>query len=277
MLCCFSKQQMDAIRIENAEGLAFLSGVPDASVDLVLTDPPYIISRDSGMNQLHQHAQNGTGTKTEEEWLRHKQKHNLPNDDKKQNYMRYGTTYGRKYAVATDYGDWDSSFTTEQLALFVEQFYRKLRDGGTLILFFDLWKLSDLHAIMTQAGFRQIRFIEWIKTNPQPLNSSKNYLTNCREVALVGVKKGKPTFHSRQDNGIYSFPLQGGKDRCHPTQKNTDLFAALIEKHSNPGDLVLDTFLGSGTTAVACQRTNRRFLGCEASPAYFRLAQQRIT
>ena len=66
---------------------------------------------------------------------------------------------------------------------------------------------------------KQIRFIEWIKTNPQPLNSSTNYLTNCREIALLGVKGGKPIFNSKYDNGKYEFPLQGGKERFHPTQK----------------------------------------------------------
>ena len=55
--------------------------------------------------------------------------------------------------------------------------------------------------------------IEWIKKNPQPLNSSLNYLTNCREIALMGVKKSKPTFNSKYDKGIYEFPLQGGKNR----------------------------------------------------------------
>ena len=72
--------------------------------------------------------------------------------------------------------------------------------------------------------FKQIRYIEWIKTNPQPLNSSVNYLTNCREIALLGIKGTKPTFNSKYDDGIYKFPLQGGKNRFHPTQKSLNLF-----------------------------------------------------
>ena len=65
---------------------------------------------------------------------------------------------------------------------------------------------------MEKCGFKQIRFIEWIKTNPQPLNSKVNYLTNCREIALLGIKKSKPTFNSKYDNGlydneIYQFPV----------------------------------------------------------------------
>jgi site-specific DNA-methyltransferase (adenine-specific) len=111
--------------------------------------------------------------------------------------------------------------------------------------------------------------IEWIKTNPQPLNSSVNYLTNCREIALLGIKGSKPTFNSKYDNGIYMFPLQGGKARFHPTQKSVSLFEELIKKHSNENDTVLDTFLGGGTTAIACRNTKRGFKGCEISTEYF--------
>lgn len=111
--------------------------------------------------------------------------------------------------------------------------------------------------------------IEWIKTNPQPLNSGVNYLTNCREIALVAIKGAKPTFNSRYDNGIYMFPLQGGKLRFHPTQKSLALFEELIKKHSNENDVILDTFLGGGTTAIACKNTGRQFKGCEILQEYY--------
>ena len=94
-------------------------------------------------------------------------------------------------------------------------------------------------------------------------------MTNCREIALIGVKGGKPTFNSEYDNGIYKYPLQGGKNRFHPTQKSLLLFEELIDKHSNEGDLVLDTFLGSGTTAIACKNKKRKFTGCEISQEYY--------
>ena len=64
------------------------------------------------------------------------------------------------------------------------------------------------------------------------------------------------------------FPLQGGKKRFHPTQKSLQLFTELIKKHSKENDVVLDTFLGGGTTALACKETKRRFIGCEISPEF---------
>jgi site-specific DNA-methyltransferase (adenine-specific) len=65
------------------------------------------------------------------------------------------------------------------------------------------------------------------------------------------------------------FPLQGGKNIFHPTQKSLSLFEELITKLSNEYDVVLDTFLGGGTTAIASKNTNRIFKGCEISTEYF--------
>lgn len=231
----------------------------------------------------------------------------------KKDFLKYGSIYGKKYAVTTNYGKWDSEFTLEKLDLFVKHFYRILRPGGTCIIFFDVWKLTDLKDIMErsgpakkrtvpknpkkneseedfltrkkevldnpykQHGFTKLRFIEWIKTNPQPINSSATYLSNCREIALVGVKGTQSaTFNSKYDNAIYEYPIQGGKERFHPTQKSLPLFEDLINKHSNEGDLVLDCFAGSATTAIAAIETGRNFVGCELDEEYFRKASERI-
>jgi len=262
------------IEIQNMDGLEYLSTIPDGSIDLILTDPPYIISKETGMNIHYNKVKQNEEqkiefVKTEEEWVKYKTENGITNDEKKENYMKYGTIYGKKYCVKTDYGVWDSDFTMEILENFIREYYKKLKNGGTVIIFFDLWKISFLKEIMEKHKFKQIRFIEWIKTNPQPLNSNVNYLTNCREIALLGVKGAKPTFNSKYDNGIYMFPLQGGKNRFHPTQKSLGLFEELITKHSNENDVVLDTFLGGGTTAIACKNTKRNFKGCEISKEYF--------
>ena len=261
------------IEIQNIDGLQYLSTIANNSIDLILTDPPYIISRETGMNTHYNKVKqnetnNVTFVKTAEEWNTYKLENNIGDDKGKDKYMKYGTIYGKKYCVQTNYGEWDSEFTIEKLEQFISEYYNKLKKGGTLIIFFDLWKISYLKDIMEKYKFKQIRLIEWIKTNPQPLNSKLNYLTNCREIALIGVKGSKPTFHSSYDNGIYMYPLQGGKNRFHPTQKSLVLFQELIKKHSNENDTVLDTFLGGGTTAFACKNTNRKFKGCEISKEY---------
>ena len=280
--------------ILNQDGLEFLS-IPDQSVDLVLTDPPYITSRDSGMDKWVDHIAErdakGDNVCSEDQWQELKTniewnifvEGNVHIKDwaknlvkYKKDYLKYGSIYGKKYAVRTNYGKWDSEFTMEDLQLFINHFYRVLKPGGTCIIFFDLWKITPLKDQLESAKFKQIRFIEWLKTNPQPINSKVNYLTNCREIALIGIKKSKPTFNSSYDKGVYEYPIQGGKDRFHPTQKNTKMFQELIEKHSNEGDLVLDCFMGSGTTAIAAMNTGRKFTGCELDKEYFTKSMERI-
>lgn len=262
------------IDVQNVEGLTYLSTIPNNSIDLILTDPPYIISKESGMNEHYNNVKyneenNITLVKTQQDWEEYKEENAIFDDENRSKFMKYGSIYGKKYCVKTDYGEWDSEFTMEMLEQFISEYYKKLRKGGTMIMFFDLWKITPLKEMMEKHKFKQIRMIEWIKTNPQPRNSRVNYLTNCREIALVGVKDGSPTFNSSYDNGIYMHPLQGGKNRFHPTQKSLPLFEELILKHSNENDVVLDTFLGAGTTAIACKKTNRKFRGCEILEEYY--------
>jgi len=310
---------MNNISILNKEGLEFLSELADNSIDLVLTDPPYVISQETGMDRwVHHVAKQDKAVasyaaktpeaqediihpniKTEKQWLQYKtlwewlswfhisgidtldkktiEEDILPSLKKmKRDFLKYGSIYGKKYAVRTKYGPWDEDFTLQQLNFFVQEFKRVLKPGGTCIIFFDLWKLSYLKEQLECAKFKQLRFIEWIKTNPQPINSQRNYLTNCREIALLAVKGGKPTFNSSYDKAIYEYPIYGGKDRFHPTQKSLPLFEDLILKHSNEGDLVLDCFSGAGTTAVAALNTDRKFIGCELEKDSFEKSLERV-
>jgi site-specific DNA-methyltransferase (adenine-specific) len=263
-----------SISVENMCGLEYLKTLDPNSIDLILTDPPYIISKSSGLdkhynNVKYNEANDINEVKSEAEWTNYKLQNAIEDDTHKSNYIKYGSIYGKKYCVKTDYGSWDSDFSLATLEKFIELYYSKLKKGGTLIMFFDLWKITNLKDLLEKYNFKQLRFIEWIKTNPQPRNSKVNYLTNTREIALLGVKDSNPTFNSSYDNGIYSYPLQGGKNRFHPTQKSLALFEELIKKHSNEGDIVLDTFLGSGTTALACKNTKRLFKGCEIDKTYY--------
>ncbi len=233
----------------NKEGLTLLKELEDSTVDLVLTDPPYIISRESGMNNLF-NAEDKSKAK-----------------------------YGDKFAIQTDYGDWDSKFTLDALNKFIQEYYRVLKPGGTCILFFDLWKIESLKALLEDSKFYKLRFIEWIKTNPVPINSKISYLTNSREIALCCNKKGKSTFNSKYDNGIYEYPIYQGVrnvDRIHPTQKSLPLFEDIIKKHTNKNDLVLDTFGGSATTYIASLKTKRNCISCEVDLDYYNKSKKRI-
>ena len=226
---------------KQTDSLSLMKELEKETVDLVLTDPPYIISKPSGFKSV--------------------------------------VTGEKRFAVSTEHGEWDKpeNFSLEDLGDSINEYYRVLKKHGTAIVFCDLWKISDVKRIMIAARFKQIRFIEWIKTNPVPLNSSRNYLTNAREVALLGVKVSKPTFHSKYDNGVYQFPICHEKGRFHPTQKPLMLMHQLIEKHSNPGDVVLDTFAGAATTLLAAKKSGRGFIGCELDQEYFDKAKKRLS
>tara|TARA_R110002020_G_scaffold66563_12_gene174986 strand:- start:464 stop:1171 length:708 start_codon:yes stop_codon:yes gene_type:complete len=229
---------MSDIDFRKQEGLEFLSGLEDDSVNLILTDPPYEISRPTGF----------LGSE--------------------------GKNTIERFKMSYEFGEWDKQ--NMNLYPFVKEMYRVLKPHGTCIIFYDLWKITPLAEMMKELKFKQMRFIEWIKTNPVPINSKINYLTNSREIALAGVKKSKPTFHSEYDNGVYRYPIYHAKDRFHTAQKSVKLFDDLIKKHSNEGDLVLDCFAGAATTAISCINTNRNFIGCEIDEDYYIQAQQRI-
>ena len=215
----------------------FLQSLGKNSVDLVLTDPPYAVSRKTGFSSV----KNGV----------------------------------QRFAVSMDFGEWDHQQI--DLAAFASETYRVLRRGGTAIVWYDFWKISSLYDALADAGFKMLRLIVWNKTNPVPLNSKCIYLSNSREMAVVGVKGGSPTFNSAYDSGDYSYPIprHGGK-RIHPTQKPLDLFRELVRKHSNSGDLVIDPFLGSGTTAVAAIEEGRAFAGCDIDESYILAAKSRM-
>lgn len=216
---------------------AFLGGLAEGSVDLILTDPPYAISRNTGFQHI--------GKKSVE-----------------------------RFAVSMEFGEWDQQEIN--LTTLAHSAFGALRKGGTAIVFYDVWKITKLAEALSSAGFVQLRLIEWMKTNPVPLNSKINYLTNAREVAVLAVKGGKPTFNSVYDNGVYNFPIPRGK-RLHPTQKPLRLFKELVQKHSLEGDLVVDPFLGSGTSAIAALECSRRFKGCDVSAKYASIAQKRLS
>lgn len=223
----------------NESCFELLPKIKSNSVDLILIDPPYEISRPTNF-------QSGelTGTNTD------------------------------RFRISMDFGEWDKNFSG--LDFVVKEGYRILKQGGTMICFYDIWKIETLKKLYDDNKFKQVRFIEWVKTNPVPINSKINYLSNAREVAVSAIKVSKPTFNSSYDNGIYSMPICHDKGRFHPTQKPQALMEQLITKHSNEGDLVLDCFAGSCTTGIAALKTNRNFIGCELDENYFSQAESRI-
>ena len=225
------------IRFENRDGLEQLAEVEDNSVRLVLTDPPYLIAHIGPTGKAYEHF------------------------------------------------DTEDSFTMDQLEKFVKEWYRVLAPGGTLICWFDTFKVGDLKAMCERAKFGgRYRFIQWIKDGGNQVEVKQAYV-GWGESALVCSKPpakeivfnnkdedGKATAH----RGLFTSRTPRGKVRFHPTQKPVDLFEELICLHTNPGDTVLDSFCGSGTTLVAAELTKRSFIGAELNKEYFDKANERL-
>ena len=221
----------------------YLKQIKNKSIDLILVDPPYLISRKSNFKNYSDKANSDIITK-----------------------------YG-KHSI--DFGDWDKDDIDWNLLF--KEYYRVLKDGGTLIFFFDIWKSTMIKDIAEFYKFKQPRVCQWQKTNPVPINSKINYLSNANEYFFTFIKGKKPTFHSEYDNGTYRYPLCHGKERLeHPTQKPLSLIIDLVKKHSNEGDLVLDTFAGTGTTGEACLMLKRNYILIERDENYFSLIKNRL-
>lgn len=223
--------------------MEYLCDIPDNYIDLILIDPPYLVSRDTNFSS------------------------NIK-DKNSQCAKKYGK-------ISYDFGDWDKKELNWDFLF--KQFKRILRDGGTLIIFYDGFKMQELYEMGELYKFKQPRLNIWQKTNPVPINSKVNYLSNSREYFISFVKGSKPTFNSEFDNGLYMYPSCKGKERTiHPTQKNIKLIEDLIKKHSNEGDRVLDCFSGSGTTAKACKNLFRNFYCCEIDKTFYEISLNRI-
>ena len=220
-----------------------IKNIESKSVDLILVDPPYLISRPSGFS-------------------------NYSDDASKELITKYGK-------VSIDFGDWDKGELDWNF--FFKEYNRVLKDGGTLIIFYDVWKSTEIKTMADKYKFKQPRVCQWQKSNPVPINSKLNYLSNAIEYFFTFVKGKKPTFHSVYDNGVYRYPICHGKERYeHPTQKPLQLITDIVNKHSNPGDLVLDNFAGTGTTAHACILTDRKYIVMERDEKYFEIIKSRI-
>lgn len=210
--------------------------VEGIQVDLLLTDPPYCVSR---------------------------------------NHQLGFSNMGR---AGMNYGEWDYNFDQKEWINLCAPF---VRDGGSIIIFNDWKNLSYLVEALTENDFQIKDLIRWEKTNPMPRNVNSRYVMDF-EVALWAVKGKKKWTFNKPTNLPYLRPvfktsiLLGGKKRIHPTQKSLEVFLELIKIHSNENDLVFDPFSGSGTTAVACQKLKRKFIGSEIDKSYYEKAILRL-
>lgn len=220
-----------------------LKKIEDKTIDLVLTDPPYQLD---WRQSIH--------FKNSKSMFHHKNETSI----------------------------WDIGVKVLYKILFKE-FDRIVKYEGSVIIFvrseFITWAVEEAKA----NNFDNKATIIWNKTNPMPQVRKKNYLSAIETILWVArYNKAKCpfTFNFKTQNemhNIISLPLCGGSERTeHPTQKPLKLISYLLEIHSNTNNLIIDPFMGSGTTGVACKKLGRNFIGIEREEKYFNLAKKRI-
>ena len=142
---------------------------------------------------------------------------------------------------------------------------------GSVYIWCGTEQISQIRGFLVDNGF-STRVGVWEKTNPSPMNGQHIWLSGI-ELCAYG-KKPKATFNEFCKNTVWRFP--SGRSKLHPTQKSLALFKYLVNVSSNENDIVLDPFIGSGTTAVACENLNRRWIGIEINHDYCEITKQRI-
>lgn len=172
-----------------------------------------------------------------------------------------------------DFGEWDKDF---DLFSYIDKVFKLLDKNGSFIVFNDWKNLGDIVKYCEKLGFSTKDMIRLEKTNPMPRNRDRRYITDFECAVWFTMPKAKWVFNRQNIN--YERPKYIGsiEKGLHPTQKNLGLIEWLVKIHSNDSQIILDPFMGSGTTGVACKNLNRRFIGIELDENYFNIAKERI-
>lgn len=183
-------------------------------------------------------------------------------------------TIGR---AGIDFGEWDKGFDQFE---WLNRLPKILNKNGSVVIFNDWKNVGEIAKYCETIGLEIKDLLRWEKTNPMPRNRDRRYITDY-ECAIWLVKKGaKWTFNRLSETyqrPKFIYGLVGGKDKVHPTQKPVKLMEELLLIHSNEDDIILDCFMGSGSTGVACMNTNRKFIGVELDESYYGVAEKRIS
>ncbi len=167
-----------------------------------------------------------------------------------------------------DYGEWDNQLGMEEQ--WVEEMIRVTR--GTLIIFCGMEQFSSIFLRMKKEF--STRCLIWHRTNPNVINCDKLYIESS-DFAVYG-KRSKSTYNPKYKHNLFNYPVVHNKKRFHPTQKPIKLFEELVLDTTKEGDVVLDPFSGSGTSAEAAFRTGRKFICIERNEEYYLKSLKRM-
>ena len=213
---------MESITLWQGDCLELMKNIPNGSVDLVLTDPPYGIDFQSNFR---------------------KNKFNKIEND------------------------------TAVNAEFLDECKRVLKDTGAFYCF-TRWDVYPSWIEQISKRFKVKNCIVWFKRGGGLGDLKKGYIYNHEFIIYCAEKNHR--LNGKRRNDVFEFAKDAPSTYVHPTQKPISLLKEIIERSSNEGGVVLDCFMGSGSTGVACANTNRNFIGIELDEGYFNIAKKRI-
>jgi DNA modification methylase len=246
----------DINKIYEGDSIELLKQIPDNTIDLIFADPPYNLQLNGELYRPNQ-------TKVD-----------AVNDD------------------------WDKFESKDEYDKFtynwMKECYRILKQDGSFWVIGTYHNIFRVGAIMQNIGFWLLNDIIWIKTNPMP-NFKGTRFNNAHETLIWGTKNkdSKYTFHYHsmkvmnddlQMRSDWYIPICQGEERikingkkAHSTQKPAELLYRIIMATSNPGDIVLDPFSGSGTTAAVAKRLGRNFIAFDRETFYVKIGTERVS
>lgn len=224
------------IDLYNDDCLKVMATLPDESVDLIVTDPPYRVTSRGNCGNM------GGYFKTD--------------------IAMSGKIFENNFIKPSQY---------------MPEFYRILKDKTILYLMTNNLNLQEMINEGTKCGFHFIKSIIWDKRS----KICGRYYMGCYEHILLFRKGGDRPINNCDTPDILSIPIEKLKDEngnnLHDTEKPVELMKILVENSSNKGDLVLEPFMGIGSTVIACKQLERDCIGIEIDKKYFDIASHRIS
>ena len=213
---------MTKIDLLHGDCLELMKDIPDGSIDMILTDPPYGMDFQSGHRKTKYEKIKGDSNL---DWL----------DD------------------------------------FVNEIYRVSKPNTAHYVFCSFHHIDKFKQAI-EKKFKVKNILTWVKNNTSMGDLKGDFAPKTE--FIIFFHKGRRLINGKRDPNVLEFKRT--QNKLHPTQKPVDMTEYLIKKFSDEGDLILDPFMGSGTTGVACINTNRNFIGMELDGNYFEVAKGRI-
>lgn len=239
-------------KVIQGDCLTMMKQIPDGAVDLILTDPPYMISSEIVISRTANSKYQG------------------PN-------------------IVGNFGEWDKQWKSKNeyitwCSQWLSECVRVLKPYCHLVFFFDRSKISYIWDYLESQGMKMRSPLYWLKTNPVPRARKIDFMSAIETMlwaTKTAVKQGYFNWQLGQHANYFRHCITGHTTKSdgareHPTQKPVGLMSWLIRYLSKEDNLVLDPFVGSGTTCVASKNTDRRFIGIDIDEKYCNIARNRL-